>query len=84
MKYGSKISLLVTYSLPRPSLLNLFHMLPVCFNVFCVFVCLLVCLFFLDITIIKQLGTAMNVLQGSCYSLRDEFTLLGYNYLASQ
>ena len=26
----------------------------------------------------------MNVLQGSCYLLRDEFTLLGYNYLASQ
>ena len=46
MKYGSKISLLVTYSLPRPSPLNLFHMLPVCFNVFCGFVCLLVCLSF--------------------------------------
>lgn len=46
MKYGRKISLIVTYSLPRPSPLNLFHMLPVCFNVFRVFVCLLVCLSF--------------------------------------
>ena len=65
-------------------LLTLFHDLLhwtffTCYQfVLMCFACLFVCWFvylFLYITIIKQLGIAMNVLQGSCYLLRDEFTL---------